>query len=104
MTTRLDQMQGVLRDVLGERIRSLRIALGEVTVESDLHLRGKVPSPTHAVLYFHQYRLELSARALEKSIVDLGVVPEDVLNGRIVEPVERPRVADQYVLDRGQVA
>jgi NADH-quinone oxidoreductase subunit C len=35
MTTRLDQMQGVLRDALGERIRSLRIALGEVTVEID---------------------------------------------------------------------
>ena len=33
MTTRLEQMQVALRDALGERIRSLTAALGEVTVE-----------------------------------------------------------------------
>ncbi len=33
MTTRLDQMQAALQDALGERIRSLTIALGEVTIE-----------------------------------------------------------------------
>ena len=35
MTTRLEQMQADLRDVLGERIRSLTFALGEVTIEID---------------------------------------------------------------------
>ena len=35
MTTRLEQMQAVLQDALGERIRSLTIALGEVTIEID---------------------------------------------------------------------
>ena len=33
MTTRLEQMQVALQDALGERIRSLTIALGEVTIE-----------------------------------------------------------------------
>jgi NADH-quinone oxidoreductase subunit C len=33
MTTPLEQMQGILQDALGERIRSLTIALGEVTIE-----------------------------------------------------------------------
>jgi NADH-quinone oxidoreductase subunit C len=33
MTTRLEQMQAALQDALGERIRSLTIALGEVTIE-----------------------------------------------------------------------
>ena len=35
MTTRLEQMQVDLRDALGERIRSLTFALGEVTIEID---------------------------------------------------------------------
>jgi NADH-quinone oxidoreductase subunit C len=35
MTTRLEQMQADLRDALGERIRSLTFALGEVTIEID---------------------------------------------------------------------
>jgi NADH-quinone oxidoreductase subunit C len=35
MTTRLEQMQDALRDALGEQIRSLGVALGEVTVEID---------------------------------------------------------------------
>jgi NADH-quinone oxidoreductase subunit C len=33
MTTHLEQMQAALQDALGERIRSLTIALGEVTIE-----------------------------------------------------------------------
>jgi NADH-quinone oxidoreductase subunit C len=35
MTTALEQMQADLQDALGERIRSLTFALGEVTVEID---------------------------------------------------------------------
>ena len=35
MTTRLEQMQVALQDALGEQIRSLTIALGEVTIEID---------------------------------------------------------------------
>jgi NADH-quinone oxidoreductase subunit C len=35
MTTRLDKMQAVLQEALGDRIRTLTIALGEVTVEID---------------------------------------------------------------------
>src|SRR5690606_15981270 len=33
--TRLEQMQADLQDALGERIRSLVVALGEVTIEID---------------------------------------------------------------------
>ncbi|HZH05385.1 MAG TPA: NADH-quinone oxidoreductase subunit C, partial [Lautropia sp.] len=35
MTTRLDKMQALLQEALGDRIRTLTIALGEVTVEID---------------------------------------------------------------------
>ena len=42
MTTRLEQMQAALQDALGERVRTLVTALGEVTVEIDGALQVEV--------------------------------------------------------------